>query len=129
MTIGNALETVAEIDGVRRARAAALVSALGHRSIVLVGLMGSGKTSTGRRLAQELGLEFVDSDEEIEAAARLSITEIFARHGEDSFRDGERRVMVRLLRDGPRVLASGGGAFMNEETRARIALSGISVWL
>jgi len=106
-----------------------LVSALGRRSIVLIGLMGSGKSSTGRRLAQELGLEFVDADEEIEAAARLSITEIFARHGEDSFRDGERRVMARLLRDGPRVLASGGGAFMNEETRARIALSGISIWL
>jgi shikimate kinase/3-dehydroquinate synthase len=91
--------------------------------------MGSGKTATGRRLAQELGLEFVDADEEIEAAARLSITEIFARHGEDSFRDGERRVMARLLRDGPRVVASGGGAFMNEETRAKIALAGISVWL
>ena len=118
-----------ETDRARNRRVASLVSALGGRSIVLIGLMGSGKTSTGRRLAQELGLEFVDADEEIEAAARLSITEIFARHGEDSFRDGERRVMARLLRDGPRVLASGGGAFMNEETRARIALSGISIWL
>ncbi len=91
--------------------------------------MGSGKTSTGRRLAQELGLDFVDADEEIEAAAGMSITEIFAQHGEDYFRDGERRVMARLLSEGPRVIASGGGAFMNEETRARIALSGISVWL
>src|SRR3984893_13728136 len=113
MTIGNALETAAESDGARRARAEAVVAALGQRSIVLIGLMGSGKTATGRRLAQELGLEFVDADEEIEVAARLSITEIFARHGEESFRDGERRVMARLLRDGPRVLASGGGAFLH----------------
>ncbi|MGH6845381.1 MAG: shikimate kinase, partial [Methylocella sp.] len=127
MSSGIASET--ESDRARGRRAASLVAALGRRSIVLIGLMGSGKTSTGRRLAQELGLEFVDADEEIEAAARLSITEIFARHGEQSFRDGERRVMARLLRDGPRVLASGGGAFMNEETRARIASSGISVWL
>ncbi|MGH6831189.1 MAG: shikimate kinase, partial [Methylocella sp.] len=118
-----------ETDRARNRRVASLVSALGRRSIVLIGLMGSGKTSTGRRLAHELGLEFVDADEEIEAAAGMSITEIFARHGEDSFRDGERRVMARLLRDGPRVLASGGGAFMNEETRAKIALSGISIWL
>ncbi len=125
--IGSGAET--ETDRARHWRAASLVSALGRRSIVLIGLMGSGKTSTGRRLAQELGLEFVDADEEIEAAARLSITEIFARHGEDSFREGERRVMARLLSDGPRVLASGGGAFMNEETRAKIALSGISIWL
>jgi shikimate kinase/3-dehydroquinate synthase len=118
-----------ETDRVRNRRMASLVSALGRRSIVLIGLMGSGKTTTGRRLAQELGIEFVDADEEIEAAAGLSITEIFARHGENSFRDGERRVMARLLGDGPRVLASGGGAFMNEETRARIALSGMSIWL
>ncbi|MGA7386250.1 MAG: 3-dehydroquinate synthase [Methylocella sp.] len=129
MSSGIASGAETERDRTRNRRVASLVSALGRRSIVLIGLMGSGKTSTGRRLAQELGLEFVDADEEIEAAARLSITEIFARHGEDSFRDGERRVMARLLRDGPRVLASGGGAFMNEETRARIALSGISVWL
>ncbi|HYP58169.1 MAG TPA: 3-dehydroquinate synthase [Beijerinckia sp.] len=110
-------------------RAAMLVSALGPRSIVLVGLMGSGKTSIGRRLAQRLGLEFVDADSEIEAAAGMSISEIFARHGEAHFRDGERRVMARLLGEGPRVLATGGGAFMNEETRARIAEKGVSVWL
>jgi shikimate kinase / 3-dehydroquinate synthase len=91
--------------------------------------MGSGKTSTGRRLAQELGLEFVDSDVEIEAAAGMSISEIFARHGEHFFRDRERRVMARLLSKGPRVLATGGGAFMNQETRSDIASSGISVWL
>ncbi len=113
----------------RNRRAASLVSALGRRSIVLIGLMGSGKTSTGRRLAEELGLEFVDADAEIEAAAGMSITEIFGRYGEDYFRDGERRVMARLLREGPRVLATGGGAFMDEGTRARIALSGISIWL
>ncbi|MGH6801350.1 MAG: shikimate kinase, partial [Methylocella sp.] len=129
MSGGIASGAETETDRARNRRVASLVSALGRRSIVLIGLMGSGKTSTGRRLAQELGLEFVDADEEIEAAARLSITEIFARHGEDSFRDVERRVMARLLSDGPRVLASGGGAFMNEETRARIALSGISIWL
>jgi shikimate kinase/3-dehydroquinate synthase len=110
-------------------RAAQLVSALGGRSIVLIGLMGSGKTSTGRRLAQQLGLEFVDADAEIEAAAGMSITDIFAQHGEDYFRDGERRVMARLLNEGPRVLATGGGAFMHEETRARIGASGISIWL
>jgi shikimate kinase / 3-dehydroquinate synthase len=91
--------------------------------------MGSGKTSTGRRLAQQLGLEFADADAEIENAAGMSITEIFARHGEAYFRDGERRVMARLLNKGPRVLATGGGAFMNEATRARIAASGISIWL
>jgi shikimate kinase/3-dehydroquinate synthase len=128
MTI-NTLETATESDGARTARAAALVSALGQRSIVLIGLMGSGKTSTGRRLAQELGLEFVDSDAEIEAAAGMSISEIFARHGEDFFRDGERRVMARLLSRAPRVLATGGGAFMSQETRSRIASSGVSVWL
>ncbi len=129
MSSGVASGAETETDRAHDRRAASLVSALGRRSIVLIGLMGSGKSSTGRRLAQELGLEFVDADEEIEAAARLSITEIFARHGEDAFRDGERRVMARLLRDGPRVVASGGGAFMNEETRARIASSGISIWL
>ena len=118
-----------ETEGVPDRRAAQLVRALGGRSIVLIGLMGSGKTSTGRRLAQQLGLEFVDADAEIEAAAAMSITEIFAQHGEAYFRDGERRVMARLLNEGPRVLATGGGAFMNDETRARIAASGISIWL
>jgi shikimate kinase / 3-dehydroquinate synthase len=113
----------------RHRRAAQLVQTLGGRSIVLIGLMGSGKTSTGRRLAQQLGLGFADADAEIEAAAGMSITEIFTRHGEAYFRDGERRVMARLLNEGPRVLATGGGAFMHEETRARIAASGISIWL
>lgn len=110
-------------------RAEEIVHSLRGRSIVLVGLMGSGKTSTGRRLAQRLGLEFVDADAEIEAAAGMTITDIFAQHGETYFRDGERRVVARLLGEGPRVLATGGGAFMNEETRARIAVSGVSIWL
>jgi shikimate kinase/3-dehydroquinate synthase len=111
------------------ARAGRLVSALGRRAIVLVGLMGSGKTAIGRRLAQRLGLEFVDSDSEIERAAGLTIPEIFARYGEPYFRDGERRVMARLLAGGPRVIATGGGAFMSDQTRASIRESGVSVWL
>jgi len=116
-------------DSERLNRATALVAALGQRAIVLVGLMGSGKTSTGRRLAQELGIDFVDSDAEIEAAAGVPISAIFARHGEDFFRDGERRVIARLLSKGPRVVATGGGAFMCEETRSNISSAGISVWL
>ena len=99
------------------------------RSIVLVGLMGSGKSSVGKRLAQRLGLPFTDADNEIEAAAGCSIEEIFARHGEAAFRDGERRVITRLL-EGPRqVLATGGGAFMDAVTRAKIRERGTSVWL
>jgi len=108
---------------------AALRSALGQRSVVLVGLMGCGKSAIGRRLAARLSLPFVDADEEIERAAGKSIEDIFAEHGEPYFRDGERKVLARLLRSGPQVLATGGGAFMNEETRAAIAASGVSVWL
>ena len=108
------------------------LSTLGHqldRSVVLVGLMGSGKSNVGRRLACRLGWDFKDSDQEFEAAAGCSISEYFARHGEASFRDGERKVIARLL-DGPKcVLATGGGAFMNEETRAQIAKGAYSVWL
>src|SRR5579863_3178271 len=111
------------------ARAAAIVAALGQRALVLVGLMGSGKSAIGRRLAQILGLEFVDSDTEVERAADMPIPEIFARYGEPYFRDGERRVMARLLTGGPRVIATGGGAFMSQETRERIRENGISVWL
>ena len=110
-------------------RATPILSALGGRPIVLVGMMGSGKTSTGRRLAQRLGLGFVDADVMIEQAAAMSIEDIFARHGEAYFRDGEKRVMARLLSEGPRVLATGGGAFMNAEVRNRIATEGISIWL
>src|ERR687889_1542076 len=102
---------------------------LGARSLVLVGLMGAGKSTVGRRLAQTLKLPFRDADHEIDAAAGMTIPEIFAIHGEDHFRDGERRVIARLLQEGPIVLATGGGAFMNEETRARIAAAGVSVLL
>jgi shikimate kinase len=102
---------------------------LGARSLVLVGLMGAGKSTVGRRLAQTLQLPFRDADHEIEAAAGMTIPEIFAIHGEDHFRDGERLVIARLLQEGPIVLATGGGAFMNDETRLRIAEHGISLWL
>lgn len=106
-----------------------LLARLGERSIVLVGLMGCGKSSVGRRLASRLGLGFVDADEEIERVAAKSIVEIFADHGEAYFRDGERRVIARLLSTGPQVLATGGGAFINPETRANIRERGISIWL
>ena len=99
------------------------------RSLVLVGLMGAGKSTIGRRLAARLGLPFVDADNEIEAAAGCSIQEIFDEHGEDYFRDGERRVIERLLNGPVCVLATGGGAFMNEPTRALIKEKGYSLWL
>ena len=102
---------------------------LGQRPIVLVGLMGAGKTSVGRRLAEKLRIPFVDADHEIEAAAGKSIREIFADHGEPYFREGERRVIQRLIGNGAQVLATGGGAYMNDETRLRIQENGISVWL
>lgn len=100
-----------------------------ERSIVLVGLMGVGKSTVGRRLARRLGLPFVDSDEEIERAADHEIKEIFDRFGEASFRDGERRVLRRLIEGEPKVVATGGGAFMDPETRALILESCIAVWL
>jgi shikimate kinase len=102
---------------------------LGGRAIVLVGLMGAGKTSVGRRLAEKLELPFVDADHEIEAAAGKTIPEIFADHGEGYFRDGERRVILRLLESGGKVLATGGGAFMQPDTREVIREKSISVWL
>jgi len=102
---------------------------LGSRSIVLVGMPGCGKSAIGRRLAPRLDLPFVDADEEIEQAAGKSIKEIFADHGEAYFRDGERRVIARLLASGPQVLATGGGAMMLEETRANIRRAGISIWV
>jgi len=109
--------------------ATALAAALGSRSVVLVGMMGAGKSSIGRRLAGRMEIPFVDADIEIEKAAGMSIAEIFAAHGEAYFRAGEARVIVRLLDGGPQVLATGGGAFMNPETRAVIRAKGISVWL
>jgi shikimate kinase len=102
---------------------------LDGRSIVLVGLMGAGKSTIGRRLAQKLDLAFVDADAEIEQAAGKSVQDIFRDHGEASFREGERRVIARLLESGPQVLATGGGAFMTEETRNNISRRGIAVWL
>ena len=102
---------------------------LGRRSLVLVGLMGAGKSTIGRRLANRLGLPFKDADQEIEAAHAMSVPDIFAAYGEPYFRDGERRVIGRLLQEGPILLATGGGSYMNAETRARIAESGVSVWL
>src|ERR1700742_1961162 len=108
---------------------AALVAALGRRAVVLVGMMGAGKSSIGRRLAHRLGLGFVDAGAEIEAAAGMTIAEIFTSYGEPYFRSGEQRVIARLLESGPQVLATGGGAFMNAETRAGIRGKGLSVWL
>jgi shikimate kinase len=100
-----------------------------ERSIVLVGLMGAGKSAVGRRLAARLGLRFVDADAEIEKAAGCSIADFFGAHGEPAFREGERRVVARLLGEAPHVLATGGGAFMDPDTRRRIRERGISVWL
>ncbi len=111
------------------ARARAIREALGNRSLVMVGLMGCGKTSVGRRLSTRLDLPFVDADEEIETAAGKTISEIFADHGEAHFRDGERKVIARLLANGPQVLATGGGAYMNAETRQNIKSAGVSIWL
>jgi shikimate kinase len=99
------------------------------RTIVMVGLMGARKTSVGRRLAQRLGLDFIDADHEIEAAAGCTIEEIFERFGETAFRDGERRIIQRLLERPPHVLATGGGAFIDAETRSRIKGAAVSVWL
>ena len=99
------------------------------RTIVLVGLMGAGKTNIGRRLAQRLGIAFVDADDEIEKAAGCSIADIFAVYGEAVFRDGERRVIARLLEASPHVLATGGGAFVDETVRAKVREKGVSVWL
>jgi shikimate kinase len=108
---------------------AEITAALGARAIVLVGMMGAGKSTIGRRLAARLRLPFLDADTEIEAAAGMSIPDIFETHGEPHFRDGEARVIARLLDSGPSVLATGGGAFVREETRNRVHRQAISVWL
>jgi shikimate kinase len=115
-------DVVAPPDGI-------IAEKLGQRSIVLVGMMGSGKSSIGRRLAARLGLPFVDADTEIEKAAGMTIADIFALRGEPEFRSGEARVIARLLEGGARVLSTGGGAFMNSDTRAAIAAKGVSIWL
>jgi shikimate kinase len=107
----------------------AVVRALGGRSIVLIGMMGAGKSSIGRRLASRLGIPFIDADTEIESAAGMSIPEIFEKHGEPYFRAGEARVIARLLDNGPQVLATGGGSVMDAQTRALIGEKGVSIWL
>lgn len=104
-------------------------AALGSRNLVLVGLMGAGKSSVGRIVAHQLGIPFIDSDIEIERVSRMTIAELFAAYGEEEFRALETRVMKRLLKDGPRVVSTGGGAFINERTRRRIKKGGLSVWL
>lgn len=110
-------------------RAEDVVRRLGTRSLVMIGLMGCGKSAIGRRLASRLSLPFVDADEEIEKVAGMTIADIFATYGEAHFRDREAKVIERLLGQGPQVLATGGGAFMSEQTRHAIAEQGISIWL
>ena len=117
-----------EVAGAARLEPA-IVAALGPRSAVLVGMMGAGKSSIGRRVALRLGIPFVDADTEIEKAAGMTIPDIFAVRGEPDFRAGEARVIARLLEGGPQVLATGGGAFMNADTRAAIGAKGVSIWL
>jgi shikimate kinase len=109
--------------------ASRLLAQLGQRNLVLVGMMGAGKSSIGKRLAERLGMRFVDADAEIEAAAGQTIPEIFTEHGEPYFREGEKRVIGRLLDERGLVIATGGGAFMNADTRAHIARRGVSIWL
>ncbi|MBW9114469.1 shikimate kinase [Rhizobium cauense] len=104
-------------------------AALGSRNLILVGLMGAGKSSVGRIVAHQLGIPFVDSDAEIEKVSRMSISELFAAYGEEEFRALESRVMKRLLKNGPRVVSTGGGAFINDRTRKHIKRGGLSIWL
>ena len=108
---------------------AGLLARLGSRSVVFVGLMGAGKTAIGRKVAGMLGLPFTDSDHEIESVSRMTIPDLFERYGEAEFRSLEQRVIVRVLESGPQVLSTGGGAFMNAQTRDAIAAYGLSVWL
>jgi shikimate kinase len=122
-------DIIVQNDAGEQALAGTILARLGGRSIVLVGMMGVGKSSIGRRLAARLGVPFVDADAEIEKAAGMSIADIFAQHGETYFRSGEARVIARLLDSGPQVLASGGGAVMNADTRAAIKTKGVSIWL
>ncbi|MBX5050949.1 shikimate kinase [Rhizobium lentis] len=104
-------------------------AALGSRNLILVGLMGAGKSSVGRIVAGQLGIPFIDSDHEIERVSRMTIPELFAAYGEEEFRALETRVIKRLLKSGPRVVSTGGGAFINERTRRHIKKGGVSVWL
>ena len=122
-------QRISEHNKDRDQQLAEIRKSLGSNSIVLIGLMGAGKTAVGRRLAACLDLPFTDADCEIEAAAGQSIKEIFAEHGEAYFRTGERKVIARLLENGPQVLATGGGAYMDPDTRAAIKEHGTSIWL
>ncbi len=122
-------ETMVEAQPVPAPGAASVRAVLGSRSVVLVGMMGAGKSSVGKRLAVALDIPFLDADTEIEKAAGMSIPDIFESKGEPYFRAGEARVIARILDAGPQVLATGGGAFMNEQTRAAVAARGISIWL
>lgn len=123
----------ASIQDINRAviadRSSTIRRALGGRSIVLVGIMGVGKSTIGKRLSQYLDIPFVDADKEIEKAAGMDIQDIFDQFGEEAFRSGEKKVIKRLMTEGQKILATGGGAFMNEEIREDIAESGVSVWL
>ena len=128
--------TLAAEDAKRRRRKPSMTAtieaarrSLDGRSLVLVGLMGAGKTTVGRTIAQTLSMPFVDADDEIEQVSRMSIADLFERFGEDEFRSLERRVIARLLEEGPHVLATGGGAFMNLETREQILSTARTVWL
>jgi shikimate kinase len=121
-------ETVSSA-GTSPSQEAEIMAALVTRSVVLVGMMGAGKSTIGRRLSGRLRLPFLDADIEIEAAAGMPIPDIFETHGEPHFRDGEARVIARLLDHGPAVIATGGGAFMREETRRRISAKAVSIWL
>jgi len=106
-----------------------LLARLGSRSVVFVGLMGAGKTAIGRKVGAMLGLPFTDSDHEIESVSRMTIPDLFERYGETEFRSLEQRVIVRVLESGPQILSTGGGAFMNAQTREAISAHGLSVWL
>jgi shikimate kinase len=110
-------------------RSSTIRRALGGRSIVLVGIMGVGKSTIGKRLSQYLDIPFVDADKEIEKAAGMDIQDIFDQFGEEAFRSGEKKVIKRLMSEGQKILATGGGAFMNEDIRVDVAESGVSVWL
>jgi shikimate kinase len=123
------MSETAPSTGASASQEAEIIAALGTRSIVLVGMMGAGKSTIGRRLSARLRLPFLDADIEIETAAGMSIPDIFETRGEPDFRDGEARVIARLLDGGPCVLATGGGAFMREETRNRIRDKAVSIWL
>jgi len=124
-----AIRTQLFMPGRRRSKTSRILDRLGDRSIVLVGMMGSGKSAIGKMLARKLQLEFKDADEEIELAAGRSVADIFSEYGEPEFRRLEERVISRLVTEGPIVLALGGGAFLNDETRKNILDKGLSIWL